>query len=105
MSEPTGGQKGLLDNMDASAQSSATSGNPSDPVAPCAKKGWIGIRMVDSDGQPVPGLVYRIELPDGTVEKGKLDSKGSARVTEIDPGMCDITFPELAGQEWSASAG
>ena len=51
----------------------------------------IGVKM-----SPV-----RITLPDGTVAEGTLDEKGFARVDGIDPGACQITFPNLDKEAWN----
>ena len=63
-------------------------------------KSWIEIKLVDEDDQPVQGERYRIELPDGTVRQGTLDSKGQAHIGGIDPGNCKITFPNLDKDAW-----
>jgi type VI secretion system secreted protein VgrG len=65
-----------------------------------AKKSWIEIKMVDEDNNPVPGAHYQVTLPDGTVADGTLDDKGFSRVDGIDPGTCQITFPELDQEAW-----
>lgn len=64
------------------------------------KKSWIEIELVDEQDNPVPGEKYEITLPDGTVASGTLDEKGLARVDGIDPGLCQITFPELHRTTW-----
>jgi type VI secretion system secreted protein VgrG len=65
------------------------------------KKHWIEIQLVGEDGKPVPGHPYRITLPDGsTVAQGTLDGNGSARVENIDPGNCKVTFPNLDKDAW-----
>ncbi|NVN91639.1 MAG: type VI secretion system tip protein VgrG [Desulfuromonadales bacterium] len=66
------------------------------------KKSWIEIELVDEDGKPVPGEVYKVTLPDGeTVATGTLDEKGIARIEGIDPGNCKITFPNLDKDAWA----
>ncbi len=65
------------------------------------KKSWIEIELVDEEDNPVPGERYRITLPDGkTLAEGRLDDKGFARVDGIDPGTCQITFPDLDKEAW-----
>lgn len=65
------------------------------------KKSWIEIVLEDENGKPVPGEAYRITLPDGTtLAEGTLDEKGFARVDNIDPGTCKVTFPNLDKEAW-----
>jgi type VI secretion system secreted protein VgrG len=64
------------------------------------KKTWIEIELIDDDGNPVPGAKYEITLPDGRIYPGTLDNKGCARVDGIDPGTCQVTFPELDRDTW-----
>ncbi len=59
------------------------------------KKSWIKIAMVDEAGKPVPGISYRIKTPSGRIASGSLNKKGEAEVKGIDPGNCEITFPDL----------
>jgi len=61
---------------------------------------WIEIELVDEENQPVPGEQYRIELPDGSVVEGSLDSQGKARRDGIPPGNCKVTFPNLDKEAW-----
>jgi len=88
----------------SSSRQSATSNAPThDPTAPDnqKKKSWIEIQLNDEDGKPVPGEPYKITLPDGTtVADGTLDDKGFARVDNIDPGTCQVTFPNLDKDAW-----
>ncbi len=66
------------------------------------KKSWIEIELKDDEGNPIIGERYRVTLPDGnTLAEGTTNEKGQAKVTNIDPGSCKITFPELDGAVWS----
>jgi type VI secretion system secreted protein VgrG len=64
------------------------------------KTSWIEIEMVDEEDRPVPGEIYRVTLPDGSVAEGTLDENGFARIGGMDPGQCQITFPELDQEAW-----
>ncbi|HXB72169.1 MAG TPA: type VI secretion system tip protein TssI/VgrG [Candidatus Acidoferrales bacterium] len=65
------------------------------------KKHWIEIELLDEAGKPVAGEPYRVTLPDGTtVADGTLDEKGKARVENVDPGTCKVTFPNLDQEAW-----
>lgn len=65
------------------------------------EKEWIELELVDEDDNPVPNEKYRITLPDGqTVAQGTTDERGIARVTGIDPGSCQVTFPNLDKDAW-----
>jgi type VI secretion system secreted protein VgrG len=65
------------------------------------KKTFIEIQLEDKEGKPVPGEPYRIVLPDGsTAAEGTLNEKGFARVDEIDPGICQVTFPNREKKAW-----
>lgn len=73
---------------------------PKDEEEAEEKKAWIEIELVDEEDEPVAGEKYEIKLPDGSVAKGTLDGEGFARVDGIDPGTCDITFPNLDKDAW-----
>ncbi|HEY8561052.1 MAG TPA: phage baseplate assembly protein V, partial [Pyrinomonadaceae bacterium] len=67
------------------------------------KKSWIEIELVDEQGNPIAGERYRVTLPDGrTLAEGTTDEKGFARVSNIDPGNCKITFPRLDKEAWKS---
>jgi hypothetical protein len=65
------------------------------------RRTWVEIELADEDGKPMTGESYRITLPDGTVREGVLDEAGQARVPDIDPGSCVVTFPRLDQSEWT----
>jgi type VI secretion system secreted protein VgrG len=68
------------------------------------KKSWIEIELIDDDDLPVAGEPYRVTLPDGsTVAEGTTDEKGRAKITNIDPGTCRVTFPRLDKSAWRKS--
>lgn len=64
------------------------------------KLSWVEIEMVGEDKKPIPGIKYRITLPDDSVSEGTLDEKGCARVEGFEPGNCKITFPDLDQDAW-----
>jgi len=65
------------------------------------KIAWLEIELKDESGKPVAGEPFQVTLPDGkTIEEGTLDEKGFARIGNIDPGTCKITFPRLDKDAW-----
>ncbi len=65
------------------------------------KKSWIEIELLDDEGNAVAGEHYRVTLPDGTtIAEGTTDENGCARVENIDPGNCRVTFPRLDKSSW-----
>jgi hypothetical protein len=70
------------------------------PPARPKVKTWIAFQLVDDEGKPVPNTVYKVTLTDGSVVTGTLNEQGLVRFDEIDPGQCQITFPEIDAQEW-----
>jgi type VI secretion system secreted protein VgrG len=73
---------------------------PSEDEPEEEKTSWVEIALVDEDDQPVSGEKYEITLPDGRVAKGTTDQNGVARVEGIDPGSCQVTFPNLDKDAW-----
>ncbi len=67
---------------------------------PALRKTWIEIELRDTKGKPVASERYRIETPDGVFHTGVLDSAGHARLADIDPGECQICFPDIDSHEW-----
>ncbi|WP_437671190.1 hypothetical protein [Sorangium sp. So ce131] len=61
---------------------------------------FIEIVLMDQAGVPVAGGRFRITLPDGTVREGRLATNGFVRIDGIEPGECEIEFPDLDGREW-----
>lgn len=69
-------------------------------LAPGDYKTWVEIELVDLAGQPVPNEVYRLKLPDGKVIDGRLDGAGRARIGGLDPGVCEVCFPDMDQEVW-----
>jgi hypothetical protein len=67
---------------------------------PVVKTSWIEIVLVDANSNPVAGESYTVTLPDSSVAEGSLDNNGFARIDVIDPGNCQVTFPNLDGLSW-----
>lgn len=69
-----------------------------DTVLDCglkAVKTWIAVQLVDENNKPVPLAKFRIRFPDGKEEEHQLDDKGYKYFGNLDPGECEIGFPEL----------
>ena len=61
----------------------------------------IEVLLVDEAGKPVPGAAVKITLPDGeTVASGSTNEKGLYKVSNIDPGNCEIHFPDYDDAAW-----
>jgi hypothetical protein len=64
------------------------------------QKTWVEIELLDDAGKPVPGEAYRIKVPGGYIEEGRLDAKGRAKISNLDPGVCEISFTGIDGKDW-----
>ena len=76
---------------------------PRPVVADEPMKTWVEIELLDQTGKPVPNEKYLVTTPEGVIKSGSLDEKGRARITDIDPGTCEISFPDIDGREWKAA--
>jgi len=56
---------------------------------------WIEVELLDENEKPVPNEDYTLYLPNGEVQKGKLDGNGYKKVEKVKPGPWHITFPNL----------
>ena len=72
---------------------------PEDPEE-AKKTVWIEIELVGEDDEPIPGEKYKVTAPDGRVAEGMLNGEGYARVSNLDPGSCKITFPNMDKDAW-----
>lgn len=90
------------------SQQAGGSAPPPQQSAPAKEKEktWIGVRVVDQRGKPVKDVRVQIKLTDGQVviidmASEELEPDGSYRTEKVlDPGLCEISFPDLDGSEW-----
>jgi hypothetical protein len=88
-----------IDLVPLAPPSGGVLGPASAPNSAPDKVHWFAVRIVDTEGNPVVGEDYEIELPDGTKKKGTLDGDGSVRFDGLKtPGTCKVTFPKLKGE-------
>ena len=70
-------------------------------IMPCNdNKTWVEVRLVDQNDVPVPDARCQVQLPDGSIMEGSLDSMGAVRFDSIVAGTCKVTFPEIHSTEW-----
>jgi hypothetical protein len=93
------GQSGVNPGQMQGAIGSQAQDNPPPDVMPCDKT-WIEFRLVDMEGNPIPGKQYLVKLPDGSTQQGALDQAGRTRLEGIQPGTCTISFTELDMEAW-----
>ncbi len=67
---------------------------------PDPKKTWIEIVLLDDDGEPVANERCRLALPDGSVRVHTLDARGRLRLDGIEPGACEVSFPDRDARDW-----
>jgi hypothetical protein len=84
----------------SSCGSSSDSSSPSNQNVSPNKTHWIAIQLVDEDSHAVAYEDYSVALPDGTVVEGCLDKHGRAKITGIDSGSCQVSFPNRDADNW-----
>ena len=94
-----GGSTPASSSAAGSASSRPASSQPNSTADP-EKKSWVEIQMVDEEDMPVSGVSYNVKIPDGTFRTGSLNGEGLARIEGIDPGTCEISFPDLDRDAW-----
>jgi len=58
-------------------------------------RSMVLITVLDGDGQPVVNEPFKVELPDGTVKRGRTDASGKAAIPGGKPGTAKVTFTAL----------
>ncbi|MBI4716610.1 MAG: type VI secretion system tip protein VgrG [Planctomycetes bacterium] len=66
---------------------------------------WIDISLVNEAAEPIPGARYRVVDSAGKVKEGTLDANGRAHVAPIEPGPCEVSFPDYDGPAWRKGTG
>jgi hypothetical protein len=64
-------------------------------------KTWVEFQLLDENGKGAAGVAYEITLPDGSTQRGRIGANGAVRFDNIDPGQCQVRFPELDGRDWT----
>ena len=64
------------------------------PPAPPEPPAWLELDAEDDAGAPLADEPYRVELSTGELREGRLDASGRARLEELPPGPCRVSFPE-----------
>jgi hypothetical protein len=60
------------------------------------------IRVVDSNGQPVPGVACEVRLADGSTIEIASDADGLVEISArfVMRGTCEVSFPRVADDQW-----
>jgi hypothetical protein len=61
---------------------------------------WIEILIEDEDKQPVPGVAYKLVLPDGSTRTGSTNKQGIVRYDRIPSGTCKFELTKLDTKAW-----
>ena len=72
---------------------------PREPAEKPAKT-WVEFQLLDATGKAAAGVAYEITLPDGSTQRGRIGADGAVRFENIDPGQCQVRFPELDARDW-----
>jgi hypothetical protein len=105
---PSVADRALQVDRDARGNSGSGSGSGAGVAGGASKDGprstdptsFLELVLVDDNGQPASGERYRITTSDDQVREGRLDSRGMARIDGITRGTCEVSFPDLAADDW-----
>ena len=64
------------------------------------KPSWVAFDLADEDGRPMAAERFIVTLPNGEEVIGALDAKGAVRIEGIEPGTCQVSFPERDKDGW-----
>lgn len=84
----------------ADESQAADQSQPAGADSQTAQTTWIAIELIDADGNSVANEQYKITMPDGSIKYGTLDANGKARIEKLQPGTCQVTFPNRDQEVW-----
>jgi hypothetical protein len=85
----------------ADAPAGGPAGYPAIQPCPLQALTWFCARLVDEAGAPVADEPWLIIGPDGVEHRGRTDADGIARVDQIPPGTCRISYTQRDAAAWS----
>jgi len=63
----------------------------------------VAIELIGEDHEPLAGIRYRLELPDGKISEGVTGDDGQAFLWGLTKaGDCKLTFPDLDTEAWES---
>ena len=68
--------------------------------SPVSERHWIEVKLVDEHSKGISGIDYVIITPDNQQHSGVTGEDGIARLEDIPPGQCKVSFPELDKADW-----
>lgn len=58
-------------------------------------RAYVQFTLVDAQGKPVVNEPFKVELPDGSVKRGRTDAGGRAAIPGPRQGTAKVTFTEI----------
>jgi uncharacterized Zn-binding protein involved in type VI secretion len=84
----------------AGAQASAATAQHVSNESTTKREHWVEFEFVDKAGNPVSGVSYEFEDPDGNVEEDRLRLDGTVRRDALSEGKSTVTLKDVYGAEW-----
>jgi uncharacterized Zn-binding protein involved in type VI secretion len=84
----------------AGAQASAATAQHVSNESTTKREHWVEFEFVDAAGNPVSGVPYEFEDPDGNVEEDRLRLDGTVRRDALSSGQCTVLLKDIYGAEW-----
>lgn len=69
------------------------------------ERAYLHVETVSENENPVPGVRFEVELPDGSKRLARSDGDGSLLIENIRPGTCRIVLTELSIDDWEPDGG